>query len=93
MHLHYAQHMDNEPFPAELLAEARQWIAETGQDMTPAEYIARALHRQMQEDYRAAKEREARRIEAIRASNPEGFAAGERRAEELIAKYSGRATA
>ncbi|GAA0843993.1 hypothetical protein ACFQVD_35435 [Streptosporangium amethystogenes subsp. fukuiense] len=84
--------MSNE-LPADLLAEARQWIAETGQDITPAEYIAQAVHRQMQQDYRAAKEREARRIEAIRTSNPEGFAAGERRAEELIAKYAGRATA
>ncbi|MBG0833249.1 hypothetical protein HS041_36725 [Planomonospora sp. ID67723] len=85
--------MSHEPLPADLLAEARQWIAETGQDITPTEYIAQALHRQMQEDYRAAKQREARRIEAIRASSPEGFAAGERRAEELIAKYAGRATA
>ncbi|MBB5968214.1 hypothetical protein [Planomonospora venezuelensis] len=85
--------MNHEPLPADLLAEASQWIAETGQDITPAEYLAQALHRQMREDYRAAKEREARRIEAIRASSPEGFAAGERRAEELIAKYAGRATA
>ncbi|WP_433368339.1 hypothetical protein [Streptosporangium sp. CA-115845] len=83
--------MSNE-LPADLLAEAGQWIAETGQGITPAEYIAQAVHRQMQQDYRAAKEREARRVEAIRTSNPEGFAAGERRAEELVAKYSSQNT-
>jgi len=83
--------MSNE-LPADLLAEVRQWIAETGQDVTSVEYIAQAVQRQMQQDYRAAKEREARRIEAIRTSSPEGFAAGERRVEELIAKYAGRAT-
>jgi hypothetical protein len=91
--MHYARIMDSEPLPADLLAETRQWITETGQDITPVEYIAQAVHRQMQEDYRAAKEREARRIESIRAASPEGFASGERRAEELIAKYAGRATA